>query len=141
MRRIAFLTVLALAIFMAVVAQAATIQLAWDYDDDEAEKIIGFKMYFQQIDPATNKPVGTVFTKKAVDNTAREMEITDLPGGTTWQFYITAYDKDGESDKSNIVSGTMPMFDPGPDNLPQPIIIQIPGPTTLTIQQSAAGGN
>lgn len=119
-----FIAILLFITLVPITTLAASITLAWDYEDGTS--VQGFTMYYYNTADSAN-----VYNKTVADPAAREMTIDNLQPGTSYTFYVTAYNTTGESDHSNEVTGATPDYTPPPDK--EPVIIHIPGPSTLII--------
>jgi len=103
----------------ASVAFSATLQ--WDKYDDQAS-IKGFVLYSQE--KGTEDKRSIVLNDPALETYV--LDPTRYVPGKTYEMWLTAYNDAGESEKSNVVEWTPPVFRPVEN--PPDIVIHLPGP-------------
>jgi hypothetical protein len=81
----------------AIQTDATTLVVHWIYNDSGVQ---GFRVYMTQ-------DTNAAFTlRDSASATARQVTIDSLPVNQTFYFYVTAYNTDGESSRSNLCSGS-----------------------------------
>ena len=104
-------------------AHAAELTFKWDAYTGQADGLIfywsaGEEVFHKQL-PITD----TIF----------KLDAKYLKPESEYSFWLTAYSKGGESDKSNIVNYTKKPFNPPADNLPTSTYNQPPRPKMLNL--------
>ena len=100
--------------------------LRWDSSEGDVDGYIVYYGTSGEGEYTENINVGNVMEVLDIDNTLH------LHPGETYTAIVRAYNDKGESGPSNSVEYTAPAFTPPDDKLP-PIIITLPGPVTITI--------
>ena len=107
----------------ALTANAVTLQ--WD----QHPNAIGFTVYYYKTsDPAT------VWNSAPISDTQYVLSDQRLERGQEYTFYATAYNSEGESGPSNLVTYTRPEQPYAPPNGNEPQIITLPNNVVITIQ-------
>jgi hypothetical protein len=104
-------------------AQAANVTLQWDANTES--DLAGYKIYYTD---DTQLEMWSELISKDVT----EYTVNNLEPGYTYSFYLTAYNGFGESDPSNTVLYSVPIFTPVEN--PKPALIVITGPVNIQIK-------
>ncbi|MDY7038525.1 MAG: fibronectin type III domain-containing protein [Thermodesulfobacteriota bacterium] len=107
-------------IFLPAVGQAAILQ--WDASTGAT----GYIVYFTDGNASHNYNNG--------DQITCDISLLQLTPGIEYAFHVTAFNDVDESRPSNTVAYIPPVFQPPDDSLPD-IVIVVPGPVTVRIEQ------
>lgn len=120
MKKILISLICVFSLFVAPVAYAASVTLAWDASASSG--VTGYKIYVSNTSGSytTGIDVGNVLT----------FTVQNLQNGTTYYFVATAYNPSNESGYSNEVSTTTPWGVPAPPNL-KPVVSSIASLETI----------
>lgn len=103
--------------------------LRWDavVAPQDIPSVLGYIVYYQDLvtQETFNVNVGNVTEYRLPGN-------MNLATGTNYRFWVTVYNKDGESDPSNTADWMVPNWLPPVDKLPD-IIIQVPDSSSVNI--------